>query len=125
MYDKNYLTYDEIGLKHVHCMRCNEVIKNREITEQTLPNGEKVNVFYMKTYSHARRVPYVLDDGSITHILMCIDCEDKHVETDEEKTGMTDQLKRGWIQSLEKANSGKVDIDKIKKSKIKVKQKER
>jgi len=124
MYDKEYLTYDEFGLKHVHCMRCNEVIKNREVTEQILPNGNPVNVFYMKTYSHARRVPYKLDDGSMTHILLCVDCEENHKDNEEEMEGMATQLKKGWVKSLEMSKSTEKEIKKMKKQKIKVKNKE-
>ncbi len=114
-YDKDYLEYDEYGLKEVRCMKCDEPIKKRTIKLHKLEDGRAINVYTVKTLSSFSPIPYELSDGSFTNILMCKDCARDHVDTLEERQGMAKQLKSGWILEAEGTNRSQKEIDAIEK----------
>ncbi len=125
MYDKEYIEYDEYGLKEVRCMRCGVPIKRREVVEREIRKGKWtriVNVFAIKTLSNFVPVPYTLSDGSYTNILMDKDCAKKHINSPEEMVGMENQFKKG--HELEAIGTGRSqkEVNHIKKmfEKIKV-----
>ncbi len=114
MYDKDYLEYDEYGLKEVRCMRCNIPIKKRDTIPHKLPSGEIIGVLAIKTLSHFVPVPYELSDGSFANILMCKDCAKEHVGTDIERIGMQEQFRSGFALEAAGKKRSKEEIDHIK-----------
>lgn len=97
LYNKPYLQYDKYGLKAVNCMRCNVQIKTRSQRLVRLNDTKEIYVEFFKTLSNFIAVPVLLDNGSFTNILMCKDCKKVYQLTKEEKLGMANQLKNGWI----------------------------
>lgn len=114
-YDKDYLEYDEYGLKEVRCMKCDVPIKKRGIRQHTLKDGRTINVYYVKTLSNFTPVPYELSNGSFTHILMCKDCARTHVDIPEERLGMASQLRKGWVLEARGARRSQKEINAIEK----------
>lgn len=112
-YDKDYLEYDDFGLVEVRCMKCNVPIKKRVIRLHTLEDGRTINVYAVKTLGNFNPVPYELNDGSFTHILMDKDCARKHVDTLAERQGMASQLRKGWVLEAEGAKRSRKEIDAI------------
>lgn len=112
-YDKDYLEYDDFGLVEVRCMKCNVPIKKRVIRLHTLEDGRTINVYAVKTLGNFSPVPYELNDGSFTHILMDKDCARKHVDTLAERQGMASQLRKGWVLEAEGAKRSRKEIDAI------------
>jgi hypothetical protein len=114
MYDKDYLEYDEYGLKEVRCMRCNKPIKQRDVIERKLPDGRIYHVYAMKTLSNFRAVPYSLSNGTFTNILLDVDCAKVHVPSDAERAGMISQFKKGHeIEAIAaKRSQGEINATK-------------
>ncbi len=95
MYDKDYLEYDEFGLKQVGCMRCNSPIKVRRYKDVTDHTGKSLTVAYIKELVEFTPVALMLSNGSSTRILLCADCAKNKENTEEEQEGMTKQFRRG------------------------------
>ncbi len=124
MYDKDYLEYDEYGLKEVRCMRCGVPIKKREIFAKTVNYRgtiQTIGVYAIKSLSNYTPIPYTLSDGSYTNILMDKDCAEKHVNSTEEMVGMESQFKKG--HELEAIGTGRSqkEINDIKNRMEKIK----
>jgi NAD-dependent SIR2 family protein deacetylase len=89
-FDKDYLIYDEFGLKEVHCLCCDEVIKSRvELQSEKHPGS-----FIREMAKHAqyREMPVVLSDGNISFLMVCEGCK-FHQITDVEAERITNQIK--------------------------------
>ena len=110
MYNKDYLEYDEFGLKQVNCMRCNIPVKVRKAVD---------GILAMSTMSHFAPVPFTLSDGSYTNILMCEDCRKKYDETEIKE--MEKQFHKGYeLEAIgEKRSKKEVDFIKGKMKKLK------
>jgi len=111
MYDKDYIEYDEYGLKSVNCMRCNTPIRVRRFKGDEI-EGERVKVAYIKTLPDFTPVPFMLSDGSYTNILLCADCA-KNMKAEEEVEGMTRQFKNGHILDAKHAKRGQMEMRNI------------
>ena len=116
MYDKEYLEYDKYGLKKVGCMRCNIPIKKRKVVKEEKGSGEIINVYAIQTLKAFTPVPYDINTGSYTNILMCDECARGHSNTEEERKGMALQLKRGWVGEVVNSKRSQKEIDFIKKT---------
>ncbi|MEE8208245.1 MAG: hypothetical protein V3T88_04725 [Nitrosomonadaceae bacterium] len=114
IYDQDYLVYDEYGLKQVNCMRCNTPIKERTIRLSRVSEGRNIYIESVRSLSNFAAVPVVLSDGSWTNILMDRDCAKAYRLTEEEKEGMAEQLKNGWIGEARGLKRSQEEIDGIK-----------
>jgi len=124
-YDKDYLEYDEYGLKKVKCMRCNETIRERLPRLVRTEGGDSVYVETIKTLSNFTAVPFTLNDGTFTNILMDKDCAKIYQNTPEEIRGMTKQLKRGWVLEATGLKRSQDEISAIENRTRNIKVKER
>jgi hypothetical protein len=122
LYDNNYLVYDEYGLKQVNCMRCNVVVKERVLRLSRVKDDEPIYIESVKSLSNFTAVPVELDNGSWTNILMCKDCKKEYQLTDEEKVGMANQLKGGWVEEARGLRRSQKEIKaiakRVKKTKV-------
>ena len=114
MYDKDYLEYDEYGLKEVRCMRCNTPVKRRYIDPVTMPDGRTIGVYKIKTLSNFVPAPFTLSDGSYTNILLDKDCAKKIDNSPEEVEGMGKQFRKGFELEAAGARRSKDEIKDIK-----------
>lgn len=114
-YDKDYLEYDEYGLVEVRCMKCNIPIKKRDVVRHTLRDGRTVNVYAIKTLSNFVAVPYELNNGSFTNILMDKGCARKHTDVLAERQGMADQLRKGWVLEAKGTKRSQKEIKDLEK----------
>lgn len=112
MYDKNYLEYDEYGLKSVNCMRCNKPVKIREYKEVE-HNGKLINIAYIKELNDFKPTPFMLSNGSYTNILLCTNCAKNKENNEEEQKGMTKQFKRGHELEAKYAKKSNIEIKYI------------
>lgn len=112
-YDKDYVKYDNLGLKEVTCMKCNTIIARRtyiEIDSKTEIN-KKEKVLTLKKLSNWKQVKVKLSDGSFAEPMFCLDCSKQGIDC--EKT--TIQIKKGWEIEMKALNRNKKDIEKFKK----------
>ncbi len=110
MYDKDYLEYDEFGLKVVGCMRCNKPVKVRRYKDVISHTGKSITVAYIKELVEFKPVALMLSNGSYTNILLCIDCAKNKENTEEERDGMTKQFRRGHELEAEYLKIGQAEI---------------
>lgn len=87
---KNYIEFDEFGVKELFCMRCGTTVGKRThvpVENKDKP-GEFINAITFKMWSNSRRVPVKLEkkegqnvQGRI-HAFLCVDCEKKKPDLD-------------------------------------------
>lgn len=110
-YEKDHVTYDEQGLLYVHCMACNNIVRQRaEVPSKMDPKRMLMIMMTLNTY---REREVELSDGSLAYLIYCSDCINLPVEP----TKAMDMAKRGWEIELQKAGRPQVAIDRMKRDK--------
>ena len=115
----NYINYDELGVKSIHCMscglpivvRCNVSVEIASIPPQT----EKVMV--MRKLASFRQKKLDLENGAYMELMLC----DKCVELDLDMDKMDEAVADGWDITLRAEGKTKKEIKRFKKAIPKIK----
>lgn len=107
--DKDYVEYDQFGLKKVRCMNCGTPVATRA----GIPTGHnRVVQIGLKRLSNWRQLQFNVEiDGKPTYIepIVCAQCE-KHEEIDVDR--IMEQVKIGYETDMKAANKSKDQIDR-------------
>lgn len=113
MFDKDYMVFDEFGLKEIRCMSCGNTIKSRqEIMSAQFP-GKVIRE--ISKHPEYKEIAVVLSDGNLAFIMVCDNC--KFIEIGEEEAKkITQQISNALRSQL--SWEGKTDdlIDEIIKN---------
>ena len=115
----NYIKYDELGVKSIHCMNCGLPIVIRcHVTVEMAsipPRTEKVMM--MRKLASFRQKKVVLDNGAYMELMVCDECVELALDSDK----MDKAVEDGWDITLKAEGKTKKEIKEFKKAIPKIK----
>ena len=115
----NYIKYDELGVKSIHCMNCGLPIVIRcNVTVEIAsipPRTEKVMV--MRKLASFRQKKLDLENGAYMELMLCDEC----IELDLDMNKMDKAVVDGWDITLRAEGKTKKEIKRFKKAIPKIK----
>ena len=115
----NYIKYDKLGVKSIHCMNCGLPIVIRcHVTVEiaTIP-ARTEKVMMMRKLASFRQKKVSLDNGAYMELMVCDEC----VELDLDSGKMDKAVEDGWDITLKAEGKTKKEIKEFKKAIPKIK----
>ena len=101
-YSGEYIELDPIGYKEVRCMRCEELIAQREKNDD--------NRYVLKPFPIYTQVQKKLNDGTTAGFLLCSSCAPIVEKTSDENKRLIAVAQAGWVQELVHAKKDELVI---------------